>query len=71
MADYTYPNPDDLIRRCIRTDVPLPETVTETDLHAHALEVELRAMRDRVRHLEQALRTAGRVLQPYLGNGRS
>ena len=23
-----------------------------------------------IRHLEQALKTAGRVLQPYLGNGR-
>jgi hypothetical protein len=48
MADYTYPNPDDLIRRAIRTDVPLPESVTETDLQAHALEVELRQMRDRI-----------------------
>jgi hypothetical protein len=32
---------------------------------------ELQQARDRMRHLEQALRTAGRVLQPYLGNGRS
>ena len=47
MPDYTYPNPNNLIRRAIRTDVPLPESVTETDLAAHALEAELRAMRDR------------------------
>ena len=57
------------IGRTIRNDVPLPESVTETDLRAHAAEVELRAMRDRVKHLEQALRAAGRVLQPYLGGG--
>jgi hypothetical protein len=45
--------------------------VTEEELLLHAAEVELRQMRDRVRHLEQALRTAGRVLQPYLtGIGR-
>jgi hypothetical protein len=36
-----------------------------------AAETELRQMRDRVKHLEQALRTAGRALQPYLaGTGR-
>jgi hypothetical protein len=59
-----------VISRTIRDDRPLPQEVTETDLRAHAAEVELRAMRDRVRHLEQALRAAGRVLQPYLaGNG--
>jgi hypothetical protein len=70
MPDYTYSNPPNVIRRVIRTDTPLPETVTETDLQAHALETELRAMRDRMRHLEQDLRAAGRVLQPYLaGNG--
>jgi transcription initiation factor IIE alpha subunit len=33
---------------------------------------ELQQARDRMRHLEQALRTAGKVLAPYLaGNGRS
>jgi hypothetical protein len=37
----------------------------------HGLEVEPRQAQDRIRHLEQALKTAGRVLQPYLaGNGR-
>jgi hypothetical protein len=59
------------ISRTIRTDVELPDSVTEETLQLHAAEAELRQMRDRVRHLEQALRTAGRVLQPYLaGNGR-
>jgi hypothetical protein len=48
---------------------PLPEEVTETDLRAHAAEVELRVMRDRVRHLEQALRTAGKVLAPSVNGG--
>jgi hypothetical protein len=57
--------------RVVRTDVPLPDTVTEEELRLHAAEVELRQMRDRIRHLEQALRAAGRVLQPYLaGTGR-
>jgi hypothetical protein len=59
-----------VVDRVIRTDVPLPDSVTEEALQLHAAEVELRQMRDRVRHLEQALRAAGRVLQPYLGNGR-
>jgi hypothetical protein len=43
-------------------------------LELHALEVELQreraraqAAEARVRHTEQALKTAGRVLQPYLG----
>jgi hypothetical protein len=64
------PSQTDVIARVIRTDVELPDTVTEEELRQHAAEVELRQMRDR-RHLEQALRTAGRVLQPYLaGNGR-
>ena len=63
------PDPHATISRVIRTDVPLPDTVTEEELRLHAAEVELRQMRDRVRHLEQALRAAGRVLQPYLANG--
>ena len=44
----TYPNPAKVIRRVIRTDTSLPETMTETDLHAYALERELRDARDRV-----------------------
>jgi hypothetical protein len=65
------PSQTDVIARVIRTDVELPDAVTEEELRQHAAEVELRQMRDRIRHLEQALRAAGRVLQPYLaGNGR-
>ena len=64
------PSQTDVIARVVRTDVELPDTVTEEELRPHAAEVELRQMRDRVRHLEQALRAAGRVLQPYLGGGR-
>ena len=65
------PSQTDVIARVIRTDVELPDTVTEEELRQHAAEVELRQMRDRIRHLEQALRTAGRVLQPCLaGKGR-
>ena len=70
-AEAPLPSPSADISRTIRGDVPLPESVTVTDLQAHALEAELRQMRDRVRHLESALRAAGRVLQPYLaGNSR-
>ena len=37
----------------------------------YALRDELRRTQARLRHAEQALRAAGRVLQPYLaGNGR-
>jgi hypothetical protein len=53
------PSQTDVIARVIRTDVELPDTVTEEELRQHAAEVELRQMRDRIRHLEQALRTAG------------
>ena len=56
-----------MIARVVRTDVELPDTVTEEELRLHAAEVELRQMRGRVRHLEQALRTAGKVLAPYMG----
>ena len=65
-----HPDPSAVISRAVRTDVPLPDSVTEEELRLHAAEVELREMRDRVRHFEQALRAAGLVLQPYLGNGR-
>ena len=64
-------SPSATIARTVRTDVPLPDDIGEVELKQYALETELRQMRDRVRHLEQALRTAGRVLQPYLaGSGR-
>ena len=35
-----------------------------------ALRDELKRTQARLKHAEQALRAAGRVLQPYLGNGR-
>ena len=61
----------DVISRTVRTDVPLPDSVTEEELRLHAAEVELRAMRDRVRHLEQALHCVAKVVKPYAGgNGR-
>jgi hypothetical protein len=46
------PSQTDVIARVVRTDVELPDTVTEEELRPHAAEVELRQMRDRVRHLE-------------------
>ena len=71
-TEPTLPTPSatDVISRTVRTDVPLPDSVTEEELRLHAAEVELRAMRDRVRNLEQALRAAGRVLAPYSGGSR-
>ena len=39
---------------------PLPDSVTEEELRLHAAEVELREMRDRVQHFEQALRAVNR-----------
>jgi hypothetical protein len=45
--------------------------LTTGDLQLLEARRELQQARDRMRHLEQALRAAGRVLQPYLGNGRS
>ena len=42
------PSQTDVIARVIRTDVELPDTVTEEELRQHAAEVELRQMRDRI-----------------------
>lgn len=72
-TEPTLPTPSatDVISRTVRTDVPLPDSVTEEELRLHAAEVELRAMRDRVRHLEQALHCVAKVVKPYAGgNGR-
>jgi len=44
--------------------------LTAGDLQLLEVRRELQQARDRMRHLEQALKAAGRVLQPYLGNGR-
>ena len=69
-------DPSDAIDFAISHNIPLPE-VTEAELQQHALEVELQqerarmpALEARVKHLEQALKTAGRVLQPYLAGTR-
>jgi hypothetical protein len=71
MPHPPHPDPSAIISRVVRTDVELPADITEEQLRTHGLEVELRHAQDRIRHLEQALKTAGRVLQPYLaGNGR-
>jgi hypothetical protein len=51
------------------TTVPIAD-LSAGDLQVMEMRRELQQARDRMRHLEQALRTAGRVLQPYLGNGR-
>ena len=73
------PDPSDAIDYAIRHNIPLPEAEapTEAELQLHALEVELQQARARerqleahVRHLESALKTAGRVLQPYLSGTR-
>jgi hypothetical protein len=43
----------------------------EEQLQQHAREADqarVRALEARIKHLEQALRTAGRVLTPYLGS---
>jgi hypothetical protein len=70
-ASAPTPTASDLISSTVRGDQPLPQEVTETDLAAHAAAVELREARARIRHLEQGLRTAGKVLAPYMGgNGR-
>jgi LPS O-antigen subunit length determinant protein (WzzB/FepE family) len=69
-------DPSDAIDFALSHNIPLPE-VTETELQQHALEVELQreraraqAAEARVKHIEQALKTAGRVLEPYLASRR-
>jgi hypothetical protein len=83
--DSTYPNPDVYLRTAL--SVPSASAVLDAarrgsgnadvgDLTAGDLQLlearrELQAAQARLRHLEQALRAAGRVLAPYLaGNGR-
>jgi hypothetical protein len=55
------------ISRTVRTDVELPADISEIELRQYALETELRQARDRIRHLEQAIRTTAKVLAPYAG----
>jgi hypothetical protein len=77
--DDRYPSPRTFLRHAIGLDVSAPASLSPPadldgagDLPAvYALRDELRAAQARVKHLEAALRAAGRVLQPYLaGNGR-
>jgi hypothetical protein len=67
--EVTMPNPTDL-DYIIDGYMPTPAP-TEEQLQQHAREAEqarMKALEQRIRHLEQALRTAGRVLTPYLGS---
>jgi hypothetical protein len=85
--DDRYPNPRTFLRHAIGLDVPSPTAVldrarrgsgnadvgdlTTGDLQLLEARRELQAAQARLKHLEAALRAAGRVLAPYLGNGRS
>jgi len=63
------PNPTDL-DYLIDGYMPAPAP-TEEQLQQHVREADrarVRALEARVKHLEQALRTAGRVLTSYLGS---
>jgi hypothetical protein len=67
-------DPSDAIDFALSHNIPLP---TEAQLQQHALERELQreraraqAAEARVKHIEQALKTAGRVLEPYLASRR-
>ena len=81
--DDRYPNPDVYLRTAL--SVPSPTAVLDSarrgsnadvgdlttgDLQLLEARRELQAAQARLRHLEQALRAAGRVLAPYVGNGR-
>jgi hypothetical protein len=65
------PNPSTAaISRTVRTDVDLPEDISEIELKQYALETELRQLRAEVQALRGAIRTTAKVLAPYAGNGR-
>jgi hypothetical protein len=73
-------NPDILLAGYVRRtasvaapDPPAAEVgdASAADLAVYEVRGELRRAQARIRHLEQALRAAGRVLAPYVGgNGR-
>jgi hypothetical protein len=77
--DDRYPNPDLVLRHIVRNAAasaaaPDPPAAPDGDVSpaVYALRDELKRTQARLKHAEQALRAAGRVLQPYLpGNGRS
>jgi hypothetical protein len=63
--------PDPTLSEAMGAAHPSVPDVSEEALRPHEVQVELQQLRARVQALEQALRTASRVLQPYLpGNGR-
>jgi hypothetical protein len=63
--------PDPTLSDVLRAAHPSVPDVSEEALRPHEVQVELQQLRARVQALEQAIRAAGRVLQPYLaGNGR-
>ena len=66
------PTPDPstaVISSAVRTDVELPEDISEIELKQYALETELRQLRAEVQALRGAIRTTAKVLAPYAGNG--
>jgi hypothetical protein len=68
---FRHPIPDRRDRaRVVRTDVELPDTVTEEELRLHAAEVELRQLRAEVQALRGAIKTSVGVLRPYTPDGR-
>ena len=65
-------DPADIINHAFDGYIPTPAP-TEEQLQQHAREADqarVRALEARVKHLEQALKTAGRVLEPYLASRR-
>jgi hypothetical protein len=75
--DSEYPSPDLMLARYVRraaASAAVPDPQADVDggdvpPAVYELRDELKAAQARVKHLEQALRAAGRVLQPYLGGG--
>jgi hypothetical protein len=71
-----HPDPSDAIDYALRHNIPLPE-VTEAGVATARARGRVAAgagsrtqLEAHVRHLESALKTAGRVLQPYLSGTR-
>ncbi len=64
-------DPADIINHAFDGFIPTAEP-TEEQLHRarEADQARVRALEARVKHLEQALKTAGRVLEPYLASRR-
>jgi hypothetical protein len=65
----SHPSQTAAISRVVRTDVDLPEDISEIELKQYALETELRQAQARIRALEGAIKTTAKVLAPYAGGG--